>query len=161
MKKKTLFIILFALAVTAFFSLWLFSDVSLTKEEKVAKSLEKDREHLELVAEYLLNEPGKYLSFLDDSGCFNGGYITSIENAEVMASVKQLLNKRNYKKVIKDGDTVRFIRWTRLSDYEAGICYTPEGAPKIEFLTTEKSLSVKGWYYYEADYNKWRTDNHY
>lgn len=161
-KKKTDFALVVALGIVALF-LWgvvnLSIPLSIPKDKKVDKWLREDYKHLELVVDYLLADPSDYIFFTDGSGCVYDGYPKKVKDDAVQTSVKCLFEKRHYKRIIKTGNTVRFMRWTRLSDYEAGICYSSNGAPMIEFLTATTPLSYDGWYYYEADYNEWRRNN--
>ena len=65
---------------------------------------------------------------------------------------------RGYKGIGRDGNTIYFVRWTRLMDFGAGIAYSVNGKdePELDFVTKLEPLSEDGWYFYEEDYNEWR-----
>ncbi len=139
---------------------WLCIDaLSTPKEEKAAKYLENDKAHLEQVAEHLSNSGLTDFCLIDDSGYDSATNRKIVRDTAVLNEVEYLFDKHGYKEIRKEGATVRFVRWTYIGGFEAGICYAPDSRPQIEFLTATKPLSVKGWYYYEADYNEWRTNN--
>ena len=152
----TVIVIVIALLTWAVISF--ISFLSLPKEEKAEKDLTQGKKHFEAVASYLLNNDHDYVYFLDDSGYVYEGYKKAIEDKSVAESLKYLFNEKDYKSITKDGNTIRFVKWTRFNDFEAGICFVTDGVPLVEFLTSTTPLSVNGWYYYEADYNEWRSN---
>lgn len=157
MKKH---IIAVAVAVIVAVGTWLLIDsLSATNEEKVQDYLNDDKAQLERVAESMLDSPYTGICLVDDSGYDYETNIKVVQNSADLTAVKYLLDEHGYQEIRRTGNTVRFVKWTRMADFESGICYVHDGTPNIEFLTAAKPLSVNGWYYYEADYNEWRTDN--
>lgn len=62
-----------------------------------------------------------------------------------------------------DITTISFDRFKKPFDveYRSGFAYTTseEGELDVEYMISQKELSVAGWYYYEDDYNEWRIRN--
>lgn len=62
-----------------------------------------------------------------------------------------------------DITTISFDRFKKPFDveYRSGFAYTTstEGEIDVEYMISQKELSVAGWYYYEDDYNEWRSRN--
>ena len=84
-------------------------------------------------------------------------YVT-ITAEEVNRAIKTVMGK-GCNTIYKNGDTIEFLMWTKFTDFGAGIVYYTgaTGTPDIQFLTKLEPLSYEGWYYYEEDYNEWRS----
>lgn len=80
-------------------------------------------------------------------------------NDEDFSKAIESLFSAKIKKIYKQNDEIIFLRWTRFNDFGAGIVFSNgiEEDFSIEYLTKIEQLSNKGWYYYEEDYNEWRT----
>ena len=120
-------------------------------KEEMEKFFNKDRELLEMV-----------VCYLEKSGCdsvyiHKNMIVDGIEDETVVKAIDQLF-KRGYKGVTKDGNTISFLRWTRLMDFGSGIAYSINEVddPVLQYLTKLDPLSEKRWYYYEEDYNESR-----
>lgn len=83
-----------------------------------------------------------------------------IKNDAVLQSIESIISDGCidiYKDTTKN--SIQFILWKRTRDEaDCGLLYalTSEKAPKAEFQTEIAPLSEDGWYYYLAEYNKWR-----
>ena len=72
------------------------------------------------------------------------------------------LADRGYKHIEKKDNVVIFDIWRKSfhSEFESGFVYSiddTDNLSSIEYLTYQRSLPKEKWYYYEADYNEWRT----
>lgn len=84
----------------------------------------------------------------------------SISAEEVNRAIKTVMGK-GCNTINKNGDTIEFLMWTKFTDFGAGLVYYTgsDGTPNIQFLTKLEQLPREGWYYYEEDYNDWRSKN--
>jgi len=159
MKKKVLIVLPLAIVLitVAVFVFQQFSFVLKTKQEKAELYFDREEaQFVQLVGFFAdLNYNDAYI--YNSKGQYYCGYTATIEDKTTLKAVKRLFEECDCKRITKARDTVIFQMWTRLNDFEAGICYTPNNTPDIEFLTYVSPLSAEGWYYYEADYNVWRT----
>ncbi len=115
---------------------------------KAEKILDEDSKLIETVVDYLKNSDediyiNKLTTYYD---------IDKIEDKEVVKAVEKLLAK-GYDAIIKDGNTICFLRWTFWRDFGAGIAYSINGVdePEIEYVKKLEPLSKDGWYYYEEN----------
>lgn len=136
--------------------------------QKVDIFYEKYRHHLQSVADYFSSFDGMDLTVNAD-GTYTVRAVAadnltiqretfSIADDTVKASVRQLFWQAQVKSIHKSGDTVIFLRWTRLMDFGSGFAYAASGevSSDIDYLTHAAAMPDTGWYYYESDYNKWR-----
>ena len=84
-----------------------------------------------------------------------------LKDKKVSEALNRLFEKEKYYIISKNANTIRFVIWTRGMDFGSGITYSINKIdyPTIEYLTKLEPLSEDGWYYYEADYSKWRTQH--
>lgn len=158
--KRTGFIALATAIVMVVSYLQFINSLSTPKEEIVEKHLSNDNGTLVQVAEYLSSSKQTNFRLVDNSGYDASTNRKIVSESSFLKKVEFLFDEHEYKEIRKEANTVRFVRWTRVGGFEAGLCYVPDGSPKIEYLTIYKALSMRGWYYYEADYNQWRVDNY-
>ena len=87
---------------------------------------------------------------------FTGAYSRDqdINDKFVLESICSLLNGK-YIVIGKNDDTIYFEKW-RFFEKDRGIAVqlNDDTPINIEFLVKVEKLSEKGWYYYEADYEK-------
>lgn len=131
--------------------------------DKVEKYFERDKADFAIITEYIINTGYSYISInksnIEKGMMFTGADTRNkkIEDEMVVKALDRLLKKRGYHVIGKNDNTVFFQKWAMLEE-DRGIAYSINGEdkPSIEFLTKLEPLSENGWYYYEADYNKWR-----
>jgi len=166
MKKHKIIIIMIISAViliVVIFGLIWGNIYSLLPSNKNSAELifNKDCKLLETVICYLENSEYEsvYIYETMESGYM---YVHSdrvkITDEAVVEAIDQLFRERGYSSIERTGNTICFVRWTRLMDFGSGIAYTisKEKEPELQFLTKIEPLSESGWYYYEEDYNEWR-----
>ena len=83
-----------------------------------------------------------------------------VTNQRAVASLDKIFNELNFKYVTKYNNTTCFVKW-EWGERRLGIAYVINDieTPIIDFLIELQPLSEQGWYYFEADYNKWRIIN--
>ncbi len=80
----------------------------------------------------------------------------SYDNA---AEAAERLIDAGYETIGIEKNTLYFQKYATL-DCGKGIMYSIDGgAPYMQFLTYQETLSEQDWYYYEDDYNEWRERN--
>ncbi|MFT3950868.1 MAG: hypothetical protein QM689_02735 [Oscillospiraceae bacterium] len=133
-------------------------------KSKTEKYFNHDVAEINLVKDYM-SYSGYLEIYIDKATIKNDtmftGVITNdvrIEDSEVVKAIKRLINQRGVNCISKDGNTIYFEKW-RLSDQSRGIAYSinKTDKPELQYLTKLEPLSEDGWYYYETDYNEWRT----
>lgn len=128
------------------------------------KYFERDKEDLVLVTEYFANCDYTNI-YITKSNYEKGKMFTGvstgdikIEDKAVIKAINRLIKRRNYKMIERTGNTIYFEKWF-FGEESHGIAFSVNGKdkPVIEFLTELEPLSENGWYYYEADYEEYRT----
>lgn len=143
-------------------AIWcLINDFSQPDKNRAERYFERDKKYILLVTEYLANSEYQVISIKNSDGFMYVGYDTRIEDENVVKAIKHLLDKRKYIAIEKVDNTIYFLKWKRLSDFESGIAYSinKKYEPQLPYLTKLEELSEKGWYYYESDYNEWKKSN--
>lgn len=79
-----------------------------------------------------------------------------------MEQIVEKLRSKGYYYITKRENVVIFAVWRKPFDveFEAGFVYSIDGSgvlSSITFLTYQEPMANKNWYYYESDYNEWRT----
>lgn len=136
--------------------------------EKTEKNFTEDYELLVIVTQYFANSnyDDIYIHYTMEEGVMSvSGERIMIEDSEIVETIN-VLERRGYQSIGKGGNTIYFLRSTRLMDFGSGVAYSIDGSePKdkdpggLQFLTKLEPLSVPNWYYYEEDYNEWRIRN--
>ena len=81
-----------------------------------------------------------------------------IGDRNIMEEIEKLTNKR-YLVIEKNDNTIVFMRWSNLNSGR-GFVYSINGSiPELQFLTYLKECSEPNWYYYEEDFNKWKSEH--
>lgn len=83
--------------------------------------------------------------------------------SEEIGQIVGELDKKGYYQVMKRDGTVVFDVWRKsfYAEFEAGFAYSVDGTgdlSTIQFLIGQKPLQEQNWYYYEEDYNQWRSN---
>lgn len=123
-----------------------------------------DEDDILLIKEYFIQSEFPEIYISDMSGYMFTGIDTKnvqIKNKEVLAAVKRLMFRKGYINMAKEGNTINFTMWRGIADVMKGIAYSIDGEnkPTLQFLTKLEPLKEPGWYYYEEDYNEYRTRN--
>lgn len=152
------------LVLVLFLCLFVFSSCT-NPGLKDAKTLFSDNEdYFTIVADYLSSYDYDNIGIWEADGTMSlllSEHVT-IDDDEVNQAIKKLFHEGCY--VITKSDEnncISFSFWSRFRDYGAGILYSIDGinVPTEYYLTKRESIGVDRWYYYEADYNLWRTSN--
>ena len=123
-------------------------------KERMERIFIADYENLSIARDYLIRRHGDVSFAISQIDKID----SSIGDIQAREAIHTLMQRR-YRAVGKSGNTVYFLRWTAL-DRGRGIVYTIDGSePELEFLIRLESLSKSSWYYYEEDFNEWRTRN--
>lgn len=81
-----------------------------------------------------------------------------IDDPQVTAAVKRLLDDGAYLQISKNGDTIHLLQWRGLQDIGSGTAISVGNAPPdVEFVTELIPITDDGWYYYVSNYNSWRS----
>ena len=150
--------------------------------KQMEKDFQQNEELITSVKNYLAESEYNYISITDSMARgqmfvnIAGQSYAKIDNEEIIDAIRQL-KKHGYSSISKRANVISFVRWTGF-DVSKGVAYSvdgveqnygidpkihPYGSPEmpvaITFLTKLEPMSEDGWYYYEADYNKWRVNN--
>ncbi len=84
------------------------------------------------------------------------------QSSEIEQIVDELA-KKGYNRITKKENIVIFDVWRKFLnvEFEAGFVYSIDGSgdlSAVQFLTYQRPLSMENWYYYEVDYNEWRSN---
>ena len=129
------------------------------------RDFRNNEELITLVTDYLVQSEYEQISISNYN--WNGsmyvsghGYIF-IEDKEIVTAIWKL-QRKGYSSIHKKANGISFVRW-RNKDVGKGIVFSIDGHEPGEsafnFLTKTKPMLKENWYYYEEDYNKWRTRN--
>ena len=166
--KKLLIVvsILFIIAIVIF--LWLPPS-----QERMEKYFLRDKAELNVVCEYLSTVDCDATIEYDRTDYYLIKYELvqstnkldlvklKIEDEVVVDAVKKLFIKRGYHKIYKNENTVVFAKWHRGPDLSGGVAYRINESAEIEigYVTKLSPLMDENWYYYEVNYNEWRSNN--
>ena len=129
-----------------------------------ADTFEADYIQLEQVANYLLDIKYDIVTIRSNGEVLGDfGEKFTIENSNIRNTIDSLF-KNGYLIIIKNDSTVKFERWKKgLSpEFRAGFAYDEMGKDNIniQYLIDCKEMHRSNWYYFELDYNEWRTNNY-
>ena len=130
----------------------------------IKKTFEEDYEELKIIADFLLAQKYSSISIQRNQNYMvaNFGEHFPFDNDEVENTVNSLFDK-GYLYFYRSNNTVHFERWKKwmYHEYRSGFAYLNEDSCNldIQFLIEQQEMSVAGWYYYEDDYNEWRSRN--
>ena len=90
------------------------------------------------------------------------GKLLKFQSREIEQIIGEL-KKKGYDHIMKRDQAVVFDIWRKPFDaeFEAGFAYSADGTgdlSAIQFLIRQDPLPEEKWYYYEADYNEWRSN---
>ena len=170
MKKKAIaFVIVtsFALCCVAF---WIIRHNMTSSKENADNIFSTRREEFQLISDYLLSLDCEEVCIDDADGTLLLFYYEEAANSEVRTSERSIESEAircavqhvfsaGCNKIFRNDETIEFLFWTRFNDFGAGIvcCKNAITSPEIQFLTKLEPLSSTGWYYYETDFNEWRS----
>lgn len=132
-------------------------------QERMEQELQQSQRHLQTVADYFGTLEYSYISVdktnIKDGVMFTGAVtgVQKIEDVSVCESLQWLLNQRKFLVIGKNQNTVYFQKW-RFMEKDRGIAVScaKEQVLFVEFLVQSAPLSEEDWYYYEADYEKYK-----
>lgn len=80
-----------------------------------------------------------------------------IEDPELLENLKPILGY-GFDTIRRSSNFILFQGWDRLADADGGLVYSLDGkTPQIEYISLCEPLNQENWYYYETDFNKWRS----
>ena len=136
------------------------------------KSIQEDEIDTIFAQDYVqIYETTKYLLSLEETRVYidiehkkvtgRFGEPIEIRSPEVKKIIDELKQK-GYHEIEKKDSVVIFDLWRKSfkSEYESGFAYSADSSgdlSTIQFLIYQRALPTKEWYYYESDYNEWRT----
>ena len=133
---------------------------------KISSSLSDNREHYEILVEYLKELQYDYASISSDDGTvFYDFSDHEIESKLVRNSIHSLW-KNGCEFICKDAtngnNTIWFQLWHQTKGgLDCGLACTIDGTgnPNAVFQTECEQIDT-GWYYYYSDYEEYRTERH-
>lgn len=161
-KRKKVFVIVLA----CFFVLSLLSFFARFTKLTAQVHFNFDQKSLLLITEYLKDEPELTIHTFDKIINFYSGTdvtevpLNKIENQAVKKAIQYLFNVRGYYYIERNDNSIIFTKraW---GDFRTGLVYlVDENADlesEVEYLTLSEPLSDSGWYYWESDYQKWKS----
>lgn len=133
-------------------------------EDKMEEYFKRDKNDFAVITEYLADSSYSYIT-INKSDSQRGTMFTGadtqyekIEDEAVIDALNRLFRDRGYRLVGRDNDTIFFQKWAHF-EKERGIAYLLNGEdkPVIEFMVKAEMLSEEGWFYYETDYEEFRS----
>lgn len=125
-------------------------------KDKIEKYFKRDKNELVIVADYFATYDLP-ISF-NQINFYSTNYKKNIKDKRVLDAITRLLEDRRYSVIGKSGNTVYFQKWERGADLGVGLAYSLDGLePVLQYLTKLEPLLEENWYFYEEDYNEWRT----
>ena len=172
MRKNVLLFILLCLIVTCFSGCFI-SDYNDYRNKKIRESndttFEEDYKLLQNVTSILMSDDYKNyesITFYQSSMLVRkenqikiiDNDIDSMEDIPLKNVILEL-RKKGYDTISKRGTIIYFQRWTDIFTWDAGFALSINGSDEldIQYLTYQKALEMSNWYYYESDYNEWRS----
>ena len=130
----------------------------------VSNCFERDKEDLILVAEHLLRSESTtffVVDYIDENWEIA---LAELERVEIwddsLLNALQGLKEKGYKYISMNDNSVEFNLWSGIRDISCGIVFAAQGTKiSVSHVTEIKNIEQSGWYYYIADYNKWRTEH--
>ncbi|MEN6389104.1 MAG: hypothetical protein ABFD04_01725 [Syntrophomonas sp.] len=120
------------------------------------------------MADALSKVPYDYIRLEEDDGKetmtvkkVDGSYVKNMPVSDTTLSDKiEKLYKGGFKFIIKDGSAyIDFSMWSGMNE-SRGIVYSVNGTkPDFNFVVEIKSLSKQDWYYYESNFEVWKSRN--
>ena len=140
--------------------------MTLPKADTAEHFLTGHKEELQILAEYLVkqNYSTIYIDRADGTALANLVQV-KIEDDAVLKSLNTIFRDGCidiYKDTSKN--SIQFMLWKRTRDEaDAGLLFAvvPNKQPEAEFQTEIEPLTEDRWYYYLAEYNKWRADQNH
>jgi len=166
MKKTMYFIIPISILIIVFLFAKIFiifgSSCFPLDYDNIREIFEKDKDQIFTVCNYLAKSEHKSIyiaSSMNNEIMSVGGIEENIMEVDVIQAIKILKDKR-YSVIIKNENTIYFQRWSDL-DSGRGVAYSADGKkPQIDCLIYLEPLQEENWYYYEEDYDMWRSNNY-
>lgn len=124
---------------------------------------DQDREELQAVCDWLLASDYQQIVISSPYEKMFADYSKIRIDEKILPALKYLFDKRGYVDVYKDSEdnTICFGIWSESLDRGGGILYAIDNSqmPTTDYMTQCSELSETGWYYFESDYNEWRSNH--
>lgn len=138
------------------------------KFEKIEQQFTENYDEIQQAADFLIDSGYKSIHINSDlSVCYVSDgqvYFEEMHNmttdTDKLSAAEKLFRDMDILELSKNNNVIEICVWKRFDVY-CGICYSMDqnGVPDVQFLTESKPLNKTGWYYYVADYDKWRIEN--
>lgn len=130
------------------------------KREAVESHFWDNWSEIQTVVDYMVDSGYEDFYIMDASGEATADLEKiTITDESVLDAISALISDGNYYSISKSGNTIHFVQWWGIKDINCGVAYSINHTdpPEVQFCTTLDPLIEPGWYYYVADYNKWRS----
>ena len=130
----------------------------------VESFMSKNWDDIVLINDYLLEVGGRDALVWDSDGTILIDLADQrIEEVEIKKAIQVLWSDGCFRISKQDDDNaIIYSIWKRyIGDIDCGFVYAIDHtrSPKVQYLTKLIPLSEEGWYYYLAEYEKWRVLN--
>lgn len=163
MKKMKNMLVLF-ISVMLFFGCYIsFYFLKGSWDHTALNVFQRDYVELKQVTDYLIYLDEYEFAIIEnktDSFTIMGGGKVRIHEKEICDAISNLFQK-GYDRIVKhQNQGVYFERWSnsfhgRFKGF--AYCSNNSGELPVQFVVKQKQMSSADWYYYEADYERWRT----
>ena len=160
--KDTILRRIYSLSFVLFlcFSLVACSSNTPPKQEDVQRHLWDNWSEIQTIVDFMVDSGYEDVYIMDASGEVTADLEKiTITDETVLDAISALISEGNYYSIAKSGNTIKLLQWRGIRDIGCGLAYSINGTdlPDVQFCTTLTPLIEPGWYYYVADYNKWRS----
>ena len=162
--KKTVVVILIFVMVSLFCSCNEFSDPPTVDD--IEGFFTENEGYIQTVADYLLHIEYDYAYlYREDGGSrfLSNREYHEIEDVKTRESIKELFNKGClFIGKEEELNSLHFRIWSKTNgNIDCGLSHDIkyEDEPKVQFQTELVPLNKDGWYYYLAEYEKWRSQH--
>lgn len=129
------------------------------KVDSVQKQFMDYRKDIHTVVEFMVHSGYESISIDNSNGTIWADFQTiQVDDEAAKDAIARLLSIGAYYDIYKNGNTISFLQWKGARDIGCGIAYTINRCdlPEVQYTTELVSINEEGWFYYVADYNKWR-----
>lgn len=124
---------------------------------KANRIYSRNEKEITIVLDFVRNAKYQSISIDDASGYMYADFKdVKINNADVEAAIKTLIEREDFGFIYKDKGTIEFKIWG-YKDVRSYIVWSGDGVdPAVQYTTQIIPMKARGWNYVIADYYKWR-----
>lgn len=130
------------------------------KREAVESHFWDNWPEIQTIVDFMVDSGYEDVYIMDASGEITADLEKiTLTDETVLEAISALISDGNYYSISKSGNTIHFVQWWGIKDINCGVAYSINHTdpPEVQFCTTLTPLIEPGWYYYVADYEKWRS----